>query len=202
MKLEVPFYQQTKPYNCGPAALRMVLAYLGKDYGIDFLEQKTGILDGKGSFTVQLAIAAALLGHPVHFFSTQLLFDERHMELDFYKRYSTMNTERSKQLLVEAQKAGVSTAEKTLTLVDLLSTITEHSIPIVILDWNVILGKKELGYRGHFVPIVGYDDVYVYIHQHGLTNPQAFMPIEKRLFDEARKARGTDEDIVIISRKN
>ncbi|MBU0466707.1 MAG: peptidase C39 family protein [Nanoarchaeota archaeon] len=33
MKLQVPFFKQTTPYNCGPMALRMALAYLGNDPG-------------------------------------------------------------------------------------------------------------------------------------------------------------------------
>ena len=43
MKLDVPFFKQTTTLNYGPAALRMVLAYMGKVYGISVLERKTGI---------------------------------------------------------------------------------------------------------------------------------------------------------------
>ena len=182
--------------------LPIFLAYLGKDYKVDFLEEKTGIKEGKALFTIELAKTAALLGYGIHFYSKRLLFDESYMDLDFYKQHGVMDVEQSKRLLQESRSAGVRAEERTLTLEELLTQVTQNSIPIVILDWNVVLGKKELGYRGHFVPIVGYDDAYVYIHQHGLNQPQAFMPIEKRLFDEARKARGTDEDIIIISLKN
>jgi len=35
MRLDVPFYKQTTKFNCGPAALRMVIAYLDQDLGLD-----------------------------------------------------------------------------------------------------------------------------------------------------------------------
>ncbi len=38
MMLDAPFYRQNTPFNCGPVALRMVLAYLDKDPGIEILE--------------------------------------------------------------------------------------------------------------------------------------------------------------------
>ena len=62
MKLNVPFYKQTTKLNCGPAALRMVLAYFDKDYSLKFLEEKSQIKEGKGVFKIQIAIAAARLG--------------------------------------------------------------------------------------------------------------------------------------------
>lgn len=50
MKLEVPLYLQTTKLNCGPAALKIVLAYFGKRYKLSELEKQTGI-KGEGVFT-------------------------------------------------------------------------------------------------------------------------------------------------------
>ena len=106
---------------------------------------------------------------------------------------------KSKKLIDDAQKAGVIIYERTLTLDKLLKNIGGSSIPIILLDWNVVSGEK--GYQGHFVPIVGHDKENVYVHNHGFKNPEAFMLIKRKTFDEARKADGTDEDIIIIHRK-
>jgi len=51
------------------------------------------------------------------------------------------------------------------------------------------------------VPLVGYDNENVLIHNHGLRDTQEFMKIDRKLFDEARKAKGTDEDVVVIYRR-
>lgn len=199
MKLEVPFYPQTTELNCGPAALRMVLAFLGKDPGLEILEEKTGIKEGKGISTVQIAIVAAALGYKANILSKHIFFSEELLKLEFYKKYGDNSLEISKRRVKEAKAAGVDIEEKTTPLKDLLSLTTEKSIPIVLVDWNIINGNRHRGYQGHFVPVVGYDEEFIYIHNPGPDTAQAFMPVKREVFDEARKAEGTDEDILFIS---
>ena len=125
--------------------------------------------------------------------------NEENFKLDFYKKYAEDGLlEQSKRLVEDARKAGVHIQERKLSLEKLLSKVTKDSIPIILLDWNIVMNRKEKGYRGHFVPIVGYDNEKVYIHNPGLNDTKEFMPVPKNIFDEARKAEGTDEDIIII----
>ncbi len=201
MRLDVPFYKQTTSLNCGPVALKMVLAYFGKDEPIKLLEEKTGIEEGKGVSTIQIAIAAASLGYRTDFYSKHVLFNEENLEYKFYQEHGNVDLERSKRLAKNARELGVNIHERSLSLEELLGFVTKDSIPIVLLNWNVVKGKNEKDYQGHFVPIVGYDKQNVYVHNHGLKNTQKFMPIQRETFDEARKSEGTDEDIVIIYRK-
>lgn len=200
MRLEVPFYKQTTKLNCGPAALRMVLAYFGKDPGLEILEQRTGIKEGKGISTIQIAIASVLSGYQTDFFSKHIYFNEENLKLEFYQKYSDV-AQQSKQLVEDAQKAGVKIEEKGLSLEELLERINRDSLPIILLDWNIIKGTKDKGYQGHFVPVVGYDEKNIYVHNHGLDNPTPFLSVKRDVFEEARKANGTDEDIIIIHRK-
>lgn len=200
MKLDIPFYKQTTELNCGPVALRMVLAYFEKDLGLEILEKITGIKKGKAISTIQLAIASARLGYQTEFFSKHIYFNEDNLKLEFYKKYSDI-IQQSKQLVKDAKKAGVKIEEKSMNLETLLKKIGNNRVPIILLDWNVINRRKEKGYQGHFVPIVGYDKNNVYVHNHGLENPFPFLPIKKSIFEKARKANGTDEDIIIIHRK-
>lgn len=201
MKLDVPFYKQKENVDCGPVALKMVLSYFGKNYDIENLKEKTGIKKGKGISTIQIATAAALLGHKTDFYSKSLFMDEENFKMDFYKKYAEDNLlEQSKQLIEEAKKAGVKIEEKKLTLKEILTRVNENEIPIILLDWNVVKENREKGYQGHFVPIVGYDEENIYVHNQGLNNPTEFLKIKKEIFEEARKAKGTDEDIVIICR--
>jgi len=90
----------------------------------------------------------------------------------------------------------VDVEERTLSLDEILSYIKQDSAIIILLDWNIITGGE--GYQGHFVPVVGFDSKYIYVHNHGFLNPTPFLPISRELFEKARKSRGTDEDIVII----
>ena len=91
--------------------------------------------------------------------------------------------------------------EKTLELNELLNYVTEESLPIVLLDWNVIKGIPQKGYLGHFVPVVGYTKDLILIHNPGLIDSEAFMELSFSLFDNARKSKGTDEDVLVIYRK-
>lgn len=199
MKLPVPFYKQTTNLNCGPMALKMILAYLGKDEKIEFLEEKTGIKVGYGITTIQLAIASASLEYKTEFYSKHILFNEENLKEEFYKKYNPIDLKESKELVEKAKKLGVKIEEKTFPLEKILKFVTEKSVPIILLDWNIILSKK--GYQGHFVPIVGYDDKNVYIHNHGFGDPKEFMEIPRELFDKARTANGTDEDILVVYKK-
>ncbi|MFH0797885.1 MAG: peptidase C39 family protein [Candidatus Woesearchaeota archaeon] len=201
MRLDVPFFKQTSSQNCGPTALRMVLAYLGKDEGIDVLEARTGIKEGKGISTIQIAIAAASSGYRANFYSRHVLFNEDNLKHEYYQQFSDMDLEQSKKLVEDAKAVGVNIHEKPLSLEDILGFVSNDSVPIILLDWNIVKSRIENGYQGHFVPIVGFDKKNVYVHNQGRQEHKKFMPIPRNLFDEARKAEGTDEDIVIVHRK-
>ena len=203
MILNVPFYPQTTKLDCGPVALKMVLAFFKEDFDLNILEQRIGIKEGRGVYTIEIAIAVALLGYKTEFLCKQTTFNKEYLKLDFYQKYTdTQNiSEELERLLEKAKKIGVKVEEKTIDLNELLNKVTKESIPIVLIDWNVVKGVKEKGYHGHFVPVVGYDDKIVYIHNPGLKDPQAFLSVNKEVFDEARKSKGTDEDIVIIYNK-
>ena len=201
MKLEVPFYKQITNLDCGPVALHMIFSYFGENYDLDFIAEKAGVKGGKGVSTLRLAIASMSLGFPTKLFSKTIYFDESNMDLDFYKNSGDMNLEESKLLVKEAKDRGIELQEKTLSLEELLDYVSSDSIPIMLLDWNIVLGESEKGYQGHFVPLIGFDDKYIYVHNQGLKNPTAFMKIEKDIFDKARKAKGTDEDILVIYKK-
>lgn len=126
----------------------------------------------------------------------------RNYELEFYKKLSdgvSSSEEKLNRLKIESSKLGVKIEEKSFSLEELLLKMSLDCIPIVLLDWNKVKGKA--GYHGHFVPVVGYDKGNVYVHNSGEANSGKFMAIKRSLFDEARKAEGTDEDIVFIYRR-
>ncbi len=199
MKLGVPFYPQTSTTNCGPAALQMILAYFGNPAELSVIEHAARMELGKGLHTIQLALAAARLGFSVQFFTKSLGLNPAYREMDFYKKYSSMTKDRMASFVLEARRAHVVLAEKTFSLGELLSHVQEDSLALVLLDWHVVMGVAE--YQGHFVPIAGFDDWNVFVHNPGPKDGRAFVPIERALFDRARKSLGTDEDCIVISKK-
>ena len=199
MKLNVPFFKQTTNLNCGPVALQMVLSYFGDTTDLKKIEELVGITEGKGVSTSQIAIAAAKLGYKVKGFSKHIGFNQDHLKHDYYKKYGNLDLEKSKRLSQEMDALGIKIKEKTVLLKKLLSFLKKDSLIIVLLDWNVVLGNNK-GYQGHFVPIVGFDDENVFVHNHGFIGTKEFFSIKRELFDKARKADGTDEDFMIIKK--
>lgn len=198
MRINVPFIPQTANMNCGPAALRMVFSFFDKDYAMPELENACGLENGKACGTIQMAIAAAKLGFKAELYSTSLEFNKDNLEEEFYKEYGGEDLmEQSLQFFEDARELGVVFKEISITLDELFMLVSPESVPIVLVDWNVISGKGGI-YQGHFLSVVGYDEKYVYVHNSGPQDAREFLPIEKEIFDKARKAKGTDEDILVI----
>ncbi|MEK6889408.1 MAG: hypothetical protein AABW80_04870 [Nanoarchaeota archaeon] len=149
-------------------------------------------------WTIQVALAAAEMGYSVDFYSKSLKPNKENLSLEFYKRYSA-DFEKLEKWLRELNKIGKS-EEKELKLEELLGKINKESLAIVLVDWNMVSGKEEKGYQGHFVVITGYDEENVYLNVSRIKDSNKDFPVKRELFDRARKAKGTDEEIVIIGR--
>ena len=200
IKLDIPFYLQTTPLNCGPVALKMVLEFLGEEHSIEEIEGLVGIKEGKAVSTIRLAIAARKLGFKVDFYTKVLGMNPENLKLDFYKKHGdVVQREESENLQKEAKSLGVNLFEKTLLQDAIIDNLDEDRAMIVLLDWNKINRKED--FRGHFVPIVGLSKNNILVHNHGFLNTAPYFPIDKSLFESARKAKGTDEDLLIIYRK-
>jgi len=201
MIIEVPFFIQTNKFNSGPTALKMILAYFGEHYGITMLEKRMGVTKDKGTHSVQIAAAAASLGYKVKFYSRHLDFNSENAKLDFYKKYSDMDENMDERWREKAESFGAKLIQKGLKLSEIIDLVDKNNMLIALIDINVVREREEDGYQGYFVPIVGYDSKFVYIHNPGYNDHEKNIPVPKSLFDKARKAKGTDEDIIVISGK-
>ena len=201
MLLKAPFYIQGKN-ECGPVSLQMVLEYLGTKKDKEYIKKLVNSESSGTTWTLGLAKTAAQLGFKVEFYSSIIGFNPKNYELEYYQKNTdgARNAEtKINKLLEECRKFGFILEERSLTIQEILSKINENCLAIVCLDWSKIVNKDS--YVGHFVPIIGYDEENVIVHNPGADNPKANLTIKKELFDIARKAKGTDEDIVFIYRK-
>lgn len=199
MKLNIPFYKQTNPLNCGSIALKMVLEFLGKKYSEEELDKLLDLKEGKGLMTIELAIAAKNLGFEVEFYTKHLVMPESHFEHEFYQKHASTDVQGTMELLQISKETGVNLFEKSLSLKEIENKVNKNSIPILILDWDKVQPRTGK-YQGHFVPIVGFDDENVYVHEMG-KNKTPYFQIKKEVFENARKADGTDEDTLFIIKK-
>lgn len=203
MKLNVPFILQAKN-NCGPTALKMVLSFLGKRIGQEKLTEMSLTETSGATWTLGLAKAAGELGLKVDFYTKHLDLNEENYDLEFYKEFFDGVDENKKKAIIlknACMMAGVNIYEKQISLDFILSKISSKCLAIVLLDWNVVADGKYRKMVGHFVPIVGYDKYFVYVHQQSGETAKPFFSISKDIFEKARRSCGTDEEIVFISTK-
>lgn len=199
MKFPVPYFKSVKDTDCGPLALKMALGYLGEEYSFEKLAEEERQIDTGLVWTAGIARAAKKFGFPTTLVSTSN-FSHGDNDIDYYKRYAHDTAMLVlKELCDEIKTIGVDIQEKDLSLNELLGYLSTNSIPIVLVNWLVAAGKE--GYSGHFLPLSGYDDEYVYVHNPGIANAQAYLPLKKDLFLRAWESKGTDKDTVVISRK-
>ena len=201
MLLNIPFYSNAFK-DCGPVSLQMVLEFFDEKYDLERIRQLVDPETGGGTWTIGIAKAAAQLGFKVEFYTKHLGINPKSYKLDFYKKETSgikESKERLQRITKECLKLGVKLNETRLSLDEILSKINNDCVPIILIDWNMFIDNK--GYQGHILPITGYDNKYIYVHQPGPMNPRTNFPIEKGLFNKARKAKGTDEDVVFIHKK-
>ncbi len=203
MKINLPFKVNTG-MDCGCVGLQMVAEYLDTKTSIDQIRTFAGSESSGSSLTIGLSVAAQKLALSTHFYTLQPTgAGPSNFNIDYYTKYhggEDKLTQKGPELLAEALALGVAVNKGSITLIDILANLSEEIVPIVLLDWNRV--TNDSGYFGHFVPIVGWDRNNVLVHQPGLPeNPQPFFPIDKQTFELARKAAGTDEDILFIGRQ-
>ena len=198
---DIPFYKQIEKNDCGPVALKMVLEYPGEKHSIDKLKKLIEPEESGATWSIAIAKSSAELGFKTEFYTKSLGFNPENYKLDFYKRETNLEKaeEKEERFKKECVKYGVKLNEKKIELKEILNKLNENCLAIILIDWGKIKGSDK--FVGHFVPIVGYDEKNVYVHNQGLNNPQPNLAISRELFESARKSVGTDEDIIFIRRK-
>lgn len=200
MRLHVPFIAN-KEKDCGPVSLQMVLAYFGSQRDLADVQERIEPDTSGNTWTVGIAKAAATLGFPVEFYTTKLGFNPESFQHAFVQQHADPPQQveaKLARMVREARANGAHLEERHLALGEILERVSENCIPIILLDWGVV--QRRSGYHGHIAPIVGYDEEYVYIHDSGPHDPTPFFKVPLRVFEQARMASGTDEDIVFVRR--
>ena len=199
--IDLPLIVNSK-LDCGPIAVEMVARHFGIVAALERIKSLASPHTDGVTSTIGLARAGAELGMKVMFFSQKLGFDPETFSLPYYRdRGITYDVEQGKfdELAGRCRLLGGQLHEKILSLDEILSQCSRDSIPVVLVDWNVVTAKCNQ-YEGHFLPIVGFDSEYVYVNHSGPEAPRARMPIKRETLERAHKARGTDADVVFFGR--
>jgi len=198
MTLRLPIFKQKGRPTCGPCSLRQVLHYFGTKLSQADIEKLVDYEEGKPTLSIKLALAAKKAGYDAELMSIHIKPSKETFDREYYKQNIEDYMETVIKLTEEAKKLGVKLTEKSITLEKLLPLISKDRIPIVLVNSRTI--KKEPGFMGHYLTLVGFNNKFVHVNDSAGKNGRRMRIIPRNLFENARKSKGTDEDILIVSK--
>lgn len=165
--LFVPYYSQTTPFTCGPAALMMAMRALADGVPLDRREElrlwreatTVYMTSGHGGCGPRgLALAARRRGHAVEIFLNNdgVLFIDGVRDETKKQVITLVHEDYHAQIL----EAGIPVHYKPLTLGAMRRALAEHRVPVVLISsWRLTREKAP-----HWVVVSAIDDDFVYIH--------------------------------------
>lgn len=217
--LAVPHVQQSFNWDCGLACALMVL----KSLGVSCLDMASlrSLCNTTSTWTVDLAHLMRHFGLDVTLATTMIGANPGYFHEGFYMEKMAEDQCRVTQLFKEAERAGITIDQRSIPLRELQACMLagKHLI-IALVDkrrlccgfmWNrpanlqlggvnclpTICGYGD-EYTGHYVVVCGYNaDTDSFIIQ----DPSAGccnITVTSGTFENARKAWGTDEDLLIV----
>lgn len=167
-RIKVPYFPQTTPFTCGPAALMMAMTALGpEDYQaspeeeLQLWREATTIFmtSGHGGCGPRgLALAAHARGfHPEIFLNQGGPLFMEGVRSQSKKRILQRVHEDFKR---RAEAAAIPTYDKPLTLATVRELIEQGSIPLVLISSYRLYGEKA----PHWVVITGLNDRFIFFN--------------------------------------
>ncbi|XP_071946643.1 protein GUCD1-like isoform X2 [Antedon mediterranea] len=213
----VPLVLQEKDWDCGIACSKMVLQYLNAS---SFEEDKFASVCKQLGFDTSvwtIDIASIFNEYNIdHLMCTQTLGVDHTYETEaFYQNKSfSYEEKRINTLFKEAASLGMRIKKRSVDIGEIIKHLKAGNVIIILVDSNILEHHdSELTtnstneiirnegtqnqYQGHFIVVCGYnlDNEFITYRDPGC---QGMFHSKFDNFDEARKAHGTDEDILFI----
>ncbi len=204
MKLSVPFYENKGDgKQCVQVAMKSILKhFLDRDFSLEELDRLTGRKNGLWTWISQCVIVLHDLGLKVKYYSKSDLEPYLQGEPFIRKRYGKDSEKILKftdlPIVLDSIKNLLKYnifEKRKMSFDEVESHIKQGYVPLMSIDHNKIVGKKDL-YQGHFVVVTGFDDQNVFYHESGPKNPGENKKVLKSTFIYAWN--GTGNDIVIV----
>lgn len=196
-KFNVPYYEQNKKYMCGCANLRMAAAYLGRKRSYPQIKRLVRTLNSGMVLAEGIAVGGYELGLGVRYYGKDLSLNTK---LPYIKKgLGKDGLTVIKELKEKIKAYNIEVKKKNISLKNLLGYLTKNSLPIVLVNSNVL--DRKPGHNGHYLTIVGHDKKTIYVHNSGTRWPFPYWPIKKTLFEEAWSSRHADKKTIILYKK-
>ena len=196
--MPVPHILQRRTWDCGLACTASVLAYLQQPVPLSTLFVEVPI---QSIWTVDLFAYLFERGVDVSFTTTTLGVSPAHAGTPFYKALA-VDSVRVNALF--ARYAGPRITAASVPVEGVAAAICAGAVVLALVDRRFMHCEQcgctcvSTEYAGHYVVVDGYDEargVFSYMDPGVLA---ARCTISSAMFDTARRAPGTDEDLLFI----
>jgi uncharacterized protein YvpB len=190
MRLDVPYFQQTRFSTCGAASLIMVMKYWNKNYELTrknemliWIKSNPFIFLG-GTLQFGLAKTALKMKYNVNIIQKSKfskIFSKKQKLIDLYEIIASFG----------ARYNNIPIIYKKNIFEEIYKSLKEKIPPIVFINLQYLVGENVL----HWLVVTGYDDKNIYVNDpyipYGSTiNNKKDFPIKINTF---KKAISTDE---------
>lgn len=187
---EIPYYAQTLPFTCGPAALMMAMRALGgrqpltQALELAIWREATTVfmLSGHGGCSAEgLAVAALRRGFAAEVWASDdsVPFLDS-VRLPYKKQVITLSHQ---QFLAELRERGARVLTRRFGVREVIAALESGAVPILLVSTFRMDGKKE----PHWVVASGYDARHLYLHDPFVPRGYAcadgiHLPLERQAF--------------------
>ncbi|KAI4306771.1 hypothetical protein L6164_030020 [Bauhinia variegata] len=208
--VEVPHINQLYTWDCGLACVLMVLKTIGvNDCNIQTL---VDLCCTTSIWTVDLAYLLQRFSVSFSYFTVTFGANPNYCVESFYKEQLPNDLVRVDTLFQKAMEAGINIQCRSIGGEEIAILILSGKyIAIALVDHNKLshawqeevhapgVFSNNFGYTGHYVLICGYDAGADMFEIRDPASSKEHKRIFSKSLEEARKAFGTDEDLLLIS---
>ncbi|KAK7311272.1 hypothetical protein RJT34_09298 [Clitoria ternatea] len=208
--IEVPHINQIYTWDCGLACVLMVLQTIGvNNCNIQALAE---LCSTTSIWTVDLAYLLQRFSVTFSYFTVTLGANPNYCVETFYKAELPNDLVRVDMLFQKAMEAGIDIQCRSISREEIsILMLSGKYIAIALVDHNKLshvcledlrvpgVFSNNPGYTGHYVLICGYDAGADMFEIRDPASSKKHKRISSKSLEEARKAFGTDEDLLLIS---
>lgn len=207
--IEVPHINQIYTWDCGLACVLMVLKIIGvNNYDIQALAE---LCSTTSIWTVDLAYLLQRFSVDFSYFTVTLGANPKYCVESFYKDELPNDLVRVDMLFQKAVEAEIDIQCRSISAEEIsILILSGKYIAIALVDHNKLSHVRQEdvpvpgvfsnnpGYTGHYVLICGYDAGADMFEIRDPASSKKHKRISLKSLEEARKAFGTDEDLLLI----
>jgi Guanylylate cyclase len=218
-KNDVPYVRQSFAWDCGLACAEMALRARGVSVTVSDLRK---LCETDSIWSIDISYLLHRFGVLLTFFTVTRGVRVEYRKQEFYRKQLPEDTKRVTALFENAERRGVHVVEQSVDLRDIVqAVVNDNKIVLVLLDKRLLSctlcdrrrsncvqaqqpehfgenTRATSGFLGHYVLLYAYD---AKVDKFLMKDPASMCDacvISANVLESARKAFGTDQDIIFI----